>query len=1155
MKHLFKTTAYFIILLCSTQVQAQTPWIIQAPAESAFTQINKDGKTVIPNGRFVTPIGNVLTVAPHPYGLALSPDGSMAVTSNCGIRPLSVSIIRGINQEYPSVSQIPKGYNTDKGVLEAVYMGLAISPDNQWLYVAGGQEGKIIVFDLATEQRIGEIDCNTVINNRDYSSSYIGDMVLSNDGKYLYAVDQMNFRMIIIDTDKREIVNSVKVGRYPFGITLSPDETKAYVANVGMYEYEIAYSYQPNDPDETRIGFSVYPYLSEAAEKGIQSDTLTVPGLGDPNSPESFSVFAIDLTPSQPEVMAKVKTGILIGEIMDEIPAVGGSSPNSVVATDDYIFVSNGNNDCITVIDAQSNAVKQQIFLNLDERLKSLRGMIPYGLALSPDGKRLYVAESGVNAIGIIDVPTLKVIGHLPAGWFPSKLQVSKDGQQLIVANAKGYGSGPNGGSTFEMGPEGSYIGNLMKGTVQIIDIPDDEKLETFTQQVLDNNFSFSRADDPKFNTRKDNPIPLYPGAKKSPIKHIVFIAKENRTYDEVFGQIEGGNGDPVLARFGENVTIDVPMGEKIEDISIAPNHLALARRFAISDNFYVDSDVSVDGQKWLIGLYPNEWAETNVVNQYGGARSFNGDTTAPGMAILAGGLTPEDFNEAGSIWEHLDRNGTSLFNFGLDLRITPYMAKAGYSPDYIRDVVNNPLPEPLYYNSSHIFPSYNMNIPDQFRADVFIQEFEDRWINSNVEMPSFMTIRLPNDHGAGTRPDEGYPYGQSFMMDNDLALGRIVEFLSHTPYWKNMLIVVTEDDAQGGRDHIDAHRSICLVISPYVKSGHVSHVHASFGSIMKTFWNILGIPYLNQYDASATDLYDFFTDQPDFTPYQVIPVDPEVFNPELALDPFDKEFNWEALLESPSIDNMETMQEMSAENDKKQAAYQPFAPIIDPPSMRFVSSIEVSMKNVVYDAEIRYTLDGTEPTKESLLYEKPLNILSTTEVKARTFSPYDTRSRISRREYILTRELPAINPGNTLPGLSFQYFEGDWISIPNITNLKPVREGVVTHPDIDEIEHREAKWVARFEGYIEIPEDGLYTFYLTSDDGSILYLDQEEIVNNDGSHSRRTRTGNVALEKGYHHFVLDYLQDFSSQSLSLEYESEKIKRQLIPTDAFSHKK
>jgi YVTN family beta-propeller protein len=198
----------------------------------------------------------------------------------------------------------------------------------------------------------------------------------------------------------------------------------------------------------------------------------------------------------------------------------------------EYVFVSNGHSDCVTVIDAKTLNKRNEIFLSPEPRLKNLRGLIPFGLAISPDQKRLYVAEAGINAVGIIDVPTQRVIGHLPTGWFPSKLQVSRDGKKLLVANAKGFGSGPNGGSSFAIGSEGSYIGNLMKGTVSVMTIPTDDALPAETQQVVRNNFRIRPADDKAFAARKNNPVPLYPSAKnETPIKHIVFILKENRTY------------------------------------------------------------------------------------------------------------------------------------------------------------------------------------------------------------------------------------------------------------------------------------------------------------------------------------------------------------------------------------------------------------------------------------------------------------------------------------------------------------------------------------------------------------------------------------------------------------------------------------------------
>ena len=183
--------------------------------------------------------------------------------------------------------------------------------------------------------------------------------------------------------------------------------------------------------------------------------------------------------------------------------------------------------------------------------------------------------------------------------------------------------------------------------------------------------------------------------------------------------------------------------------------------------------------------------------------------------------------------------------------------------------------------------------------------------------MPQVLTVILPNDHGAGERPDAGYPFRESYMADNDLAVGRIVEFLSHTPYWEKMLIVITEDDAQNGVDHIDAHRSVLMVISPYIKRGYISKEHYSFGSIFKTFWNILGLPYLNQYDAGATDLADFFIETPDFTPYNAVSVDARIFDPQKALDPFDEKFDWSALGESPVIDDPKDMMKDAKEQEE----------------------------------------------------------------------------------------------------------------------------------------------------------------------------------------------------------------------------------------------
>jgi hypothetical protein len=384
---------------------------------------------------------------------------------------------------------------------------------------------------------------------------------------------------------------------------------------------------------------------------------------------------------------------------------------------------------------------------------------------------------------------------------------------------------------------------------------------------------------------------------------------------------VKNGRGDSTLARFGRRSTFtNKKKTVSVENADIMVNHLKLAKEFAISDNFYVNSDVSADGHRWLVNTYPNEWCETCTAASYGGNRNFRFDSKAPGVYAMngaAGAIYPEDYNEAGSMWDHLERNKTDFYNFGFSIMFEPAEYSEKYKYEGIRHYINYPLPQPIWDRTSKTFPTYNMSIPDQFRVDQFIKEFEEKWMNGKSSMPALTTVILPNDHGADDRPEAGYPFRHSYMADNDLAVGRIVEYLSHTPYWKNMLIVITEDDAQNGVDHVDAHRSILMVISPWVKRDHISHIQYSFGSIFKTFWNILGLPYLNQYDAGASDFAEFFTNTPDFTPFKAISVDSRVFVPQKALDPFDENFNWKSLDESPVMDNKEDMIRESKERDE----------------------------------------------------------------------------------------------------------------------------------------------------------------------------------------------------------------------------------------------
>jgi len=255
-------------------------------------------------------------------------------------------------------------------------------------------------------------------------------------------------------------------------------------------------------------------------------------------------------------------------------------------------------------------------------------------------------------------------------------------------------------------------------------------------------------------------------------------------------------------------------------------------------------------------------------------------------------------------LWEALERNKVSFYNFG-EANETAHVREEWYdTATGAGHGVMVPMQKALYSRTSHNYAGFNMNIPDQFRMNQFEEEFTKMWINGKEKMPSLIAMQVPNDHGAGVRPEDGYAYRSSFMADNDLAVGRILHFLSRTTYWKNMLVIITEDDPQGGVDHVDAHRSVLMMAGPYVKRGYVSHTHANFGAILKTIYNILGVPYVNQYDVTASLLQDFFTDKPNFTPYTLEQHDPRVFDADKAMKKYNRSIDWRKILQGPAMDN-----------------------------------------------------------------------------------------------------------------------------------------------------------------------------------------------------------------------------------------------------------
>ena len=834
--------------------------------------LRRQGPSILPGGRVIAPLGEEYASGPGAFGMAVSASGLTVVTSNGGPGRNSLTVLErnkaGHWEARQLVARRPETADEEEGgAWRGVFMGLAFSGEHT-VYASEGNSGRVSLFDWNAERQ-RSID----LNRNGFDDSYTGDLALDGERGILYVVDQANFRVAAIDLRTRQVVASVKVGRLPFALALSPDRRKLYVTNIGMFQYQAVPGADPRQARATGLPFPAFGFPSPEAANGVERQTergpVKVPGLGDPNVRESNSLCIVDVsTPAAAKVETFVRTGVPFGET-----SYGGSSPSGVVATAGHVFVSNAGNDSVTMIDANTNQVEAEIPIRISG-LEQLRGVLPIGMAYHEKSGWLLVAEAGVNAVGVIDTHQRRVIGHLPTAWFPTRVAIDRD--TVFVANARGHGRGPNAPG---FGPAGGLLpSQTRQGTVSVFPLPKAEDLAAQTAYVMQANGFL-----PNSEAARDLP---------AGIRHVVLIVKENRTYDEVFGDIAAagrGNaiGSPALARFGTRGYVDGKQKRlSLKDVNVTPNHHAIARRWAFSDNFYADSDVSVDGHHWLAGSYPNAWTESSRMAAYSDQKKDFRLGEAPGRLLFAGSdssVHPEEQLEGGTIWHHLSRHGVSFYNFGEGFELAGVDEGKGLEPTGARFLTNVPMPDPLYRNTSREYPGFNMNIPDQFRASQFIKEMEEKFRKGGADLPQFLFMHLPGDHMADPRPDDGYPYAASFVVDNDYALGRILEYLSGTKWWKEMVVFITEDDAQGGVDHIDAQRTVLLCAGPWCKKNYVSHVNTSFPGLLKTVFRLLHLPPLNLFDAAATDLSDCLASRPDAGPYKTLGVDKRVFDPGLA--------------------------------------------------------------------------------------------------------------------------------------------------------------------------------------------------------------------------------------------------------------------------------
>ncbi len=512
-----------------------------------------------------------------------------------------------------------------------------------------------------------------------------------------------------------------------------------------------------------------------------------------------------------------------------------GDHPNDMIISpnDNRLYVANANNNSATIIDLKHNKVSETIQTSLIPNMPY--GSTPDALALSPNGDRLLIANADNNYLAVFNVEKpehARNLGFIPVGWYPTAVQYLKSGK-ILVANGKGISSraNPDGPVPNKRRPKNwmeNYTGTMFKGTLSVIEFPQSKELAKMSKEVYDNTPFIKKVKEES----DQNIIPQKPnGIGSRQIKHVFYIIRENRSYDQVLGDMAEGNGDPALCLFGRKVT---------------PNAHKLAAIYTLYDNFYVDAEVSADGHNWSTAAYATDYVEKLWPVNYG----------RRGASYDFEGGVPAAAPSSGYIWNDVLSHGKTFRNYGEFMHFDRSL-KGPYRP-------NDSILVPY---TCKFYPGFNLSFPDVRRYKIWAHDFDS--LVAIGKVPQFNLIRLPNDHCRGTRPGSYTP--TAYVARNDYALGLIVDKISHSPIWKSSIIFVVEDDAQNGPDHVDAHRSVLLVIGPYVKRHFVDHTMYSTSGVLKTMELILGLPPMTQYDLAAHPILHSITDTADLQSYVAI--------------------------------------------------------------------------------------------------------------------------------------------------------------------------------------------------------------------------------------------------------------------------------------------
>ncbi len=695
------------------------------------------------------------------------------------------------------------------------------------------------------------------------------NMVVSPSQKLIAVTNNGQSKQTIqlIDAGKEKVLDEVSIPRSWLGLAFSKDEKKLYVSGAND---NVIWQYGINNnklvvKDSIRLGLS-WP-KEKICPTGMLIDhsrnRLYVA------TKEDNSLYIIDLLTNK--VTGKVALGaeaytvvlskdrntlyislwggdavalfdIASNKIINTIKT--GSHPNEMIlsANGKYLYVANANDNSVSVISTQ----KQRVIESLQTALypDAPAGSTTNGLALSANNKTLYIANADNNCLAVFDVEVpgkSRSEGFIPVGWYPTCVRTI--GKKIFVANGKGFTSmanpeGPNPVSRKdESGSHEAntrkdkpvqYIAGLFKGTLSVFNAPGEELLGRWSKQVYENT-PYTKEKEQHAAGEAGNPVPQAAG-QSSPIKYVFYVIKENRTYDQVLGDMTGGNGDSSLCIFPARIT---------------PNQHRLSNDFVLLDNFYVDAEVSADGHNWSMAAYATDYVEKTWPTSYGGR---GGTYDYEGSRKVA-------YPAKGFIWDYCQRAGVSYRTYG---------EFAGKGKATLKS---------LERNFCTGYPSFDLSIQDVTRQEIWKHDFDSLLAIDAV--PHFNTIRLGNDHTSGMRKGAYSPYAA--VADNDLAVGRLVAYISHSRIWKESAIFILEDDAQNGPDHVDAHRSPAYVISPYVKRNTVNHTMYSTSGMLRTMELILGLPPMSQYDAAATPMWELFSATPDLRPYKALPANVDI--------------------------------------------------------------------------------------------------------------------------------------------------------------------------------------------------------------------------------------------------------------------------------------